>query len=155
MAAVIISLITVNIYTAEQLGLRSPSPVPGIPELMIGDFQNNTTVLIHAALGPYAYSVIQIVGNYTLSTGAALELKKTTYDSYYLGIEMENVTTLNFNSTALDLQNKEIYYFNASVTINMSDTTSDRVTTVNGGQTNYIILGADPFTASMEVAAYA
>jgi|GEM_PF-6930155 hypothetical protein len=155
MAVTIIALISLNIYTAEQMGLKSPAPIPAIPSVTVGDYMNNVTILIHGALGPYAYGIISVNGYYFTNSGTMHELRKTTFNTYYLGLELVNVANMSFNATALDVQTRTIYFFNATVTVNMSAPTTDTLVTYTGGETNYIVLGADAFTASMEGVKYA
>lgn len=146
----VIALIALNIFTAGQSALRARAPVPGIPSVMVASYQHNLTILIQDELGPYVYSTINVTGSYKLLNGTENSLVESLHHTYYLGIVISNVSSMSFNATAVDRTGGMIYYFNGTVTLNSSDPTSDTVSTFRGGETNYIVLGIDPFEAAME-----
>ncbi len=147
--AVVASLIAINVYTVETLSLKSPTPIPGYPTVSIAYSAGNIMILIKGALGPYLYSNITINGTYALAGGLDESLFNYTTDSIYLGVTI-NATNVTFNSTALDLANHAIYFFNATVLVNLSAPTKDVVVDYSGGQLNMVVLGVNPLEAPME-----
>ena len=153
--AVVASLIALNVYTMEVLSLKSSPAIPSYPGIILAYSGGNMMILIKGALGPYLYSNITLNGSYAMGNSSDVPLFNSTVNSIYLAITLPT-TSLRFNSTALDLTNHEMYFFNASVTVNLSGPTSDVVSTLpNGAQQYYILLGISPIEVAMEGYPYA
>ena len=147
------ALIALNVYTVEVLSLKSPSPIPAYPAVALAFSDGNLMILIKAALGTYFYNSITINGTYSLAGGTNATISNTTLNSIYLGMTL-HTTNATFNSTAVDLLNHEIYYFNATVKVNLSMSSNDIVLNYPGGETNQIVLGVNPIEEPMEGVSY-
>ncbi len=153
LAAIVLvaALIALNVYTVEVLSLKSPTPtpIPAYPAVALAFSDGNLMILIKAALGTYFYDSITINGTYSRTGGTNATISNTTLNSIYLGMTL-HTTNATFNSTALDLLNHEIYYFNATVKVNLSMNSNDIVFNYPGGETNQIVLGVNPIEEPME-----
>lgn len=153
LAAIVLvaGLIALNVYTVEVLSLKSPTPtpIPAYPAVTLAFSDGNLMILIKGALGPYFYNNITINCTYRQGGGLNTTVYNTTLNSIFLGLTVR-ATNATFNSTALDLANHEIYYFNASVNVNLSAPSSDFVFNYQGGETNQIVLGVNPIEAPMD-----
>lgn len=153
MAAIVLvaALIALNVYTVEVLSLKSPAPtpIPAYPAVALAFSDGNLMILIKGALGPYFYNNITINCTYKQSGGLNATIYNTTLNSIFLGMTL-HTTNATFNSTALDLLNHEIYYFNATVNVNLSMNSNDIVFNYPGGETNQIVLGVNPIEEPME-----
>lgn len=149
MLVVVASLVALNVYTLETLSLKSATPIPGYPSVTLAYSNGSMMLLIKGALGPYLYSAIGINGSYQSSSGQSVSLMNTTYNTIYFSIMMQS-TNASFKSTALDLSNHQIYYFNATVSVNLSARSTDVVSHFPGGALNTVILGISPLEETME-----
>lgn len=147
------SLIALNVYTVEALSLKSPTPIPGYPSITMAYNNGNLMLLIKGALGPYLYNNITVNGTYSTASSSSLAVLNYTTNTIYLALTLQT-TNMSFRSTALDLINHEMYYFNASVSVNISASTSDTVFNFPGGQMNYVVLGLNPLEVAMEGYSY-
>lgn len=149
------SLIALNVYTVEALSLKSSPSIPSYPKITLAYGGGNMMILITGSLGPYFYSSITLNGTYDAVNSSNVPLFNTTENAIYLAVTLPT-TAMRFNSTALDLVNHEIYYFNASVTVNLSSKSVDiPYTFPNGDQMNYVLLGTSPLEVAMEGYPYA
>lgn len=152
---IIASLIALNVYTVEVLSLKSPAPIPSYPSVTLAYSGGNMTILISGALGPYTYDNISINGTFGFPGGKTTHLTHYRRNAIFLGLTLP-AENASFNSTAIDGLNHVIYYFNATVTVNLSAPTTDVVTTyAGGGELNSINLGVNPLEAAMEGYRYA
>ncbi len=154
MIVVVASLIAINVYTVETFSLKSSTPIPGYPSVSLAYSGGQMMILIRGALGPYIYNNITINGSYVSLTGGSLPFRNYTSNAIYLAISLP-ARNATFNSTALDLANHEVYYFNATVSVNLSARSTDTVYSFSGGETNSVVLGTSPLESPMEGYSYA
>lgn len=149
MVVVVASLVALNVYTLETLSLKSATPIPGYPSVTLAYSNGSMMLLIKGALGPYLYDNITINGTYQASNGQSVHIMNSTTSTIFFAITMPT-TNASFKSTALDLTNHQIYFFNATVAVNLSTPSRDVVTNFPGGQLNTITLGISPIEETME-----